>query len=219
MRLGKIFVFVAMLAAVLPQARADEKDEVLRQLDAAAKDFKSVTVNVEFDTIETVPIKDTDVMTGVAYYERDGKRFKMAAHLTTHNGAQTAKTYIFSEGKFRISETGKEKDAQTIDKVNKYESYLMLGFGASGSELKEKWEIKYLGKEKIGAVVADKLELIAKDPDVRKNIPKVTIWMDSSRAVSLKQVFDEGNGASKVCDYSNIKVNQKLPNNAFSFNK
>ena len=70
----------------------------------------------------------------------------------------------------------------------------MLGFGASGTQLEEKWTIKYLGTETIDGVKTDKLELVAKDPDVRKNIPKVTIWLDTSRAVSLKQVFDEGEG-------------------------
>ena len=63
----------------------------------------------------------------------------------------------------------------------------MLGFGASGKDLEEKWTIKYLGKETIDGIATDKLELVAKDPDVRKNIPKVTIWMDTARAVSLKQ--------------------------------
>ena len=65
----------------------------------------------------------------------------------------------------------------------------MLGFGASGSELEGKWDIKYLGTEKIDNVTTDKLELVAKDPDVRKNISKVTIWLDTARAVSLQAAF------------------------------
>jgi outer membrane lipoprotein-sorting protein len=47
----------------------------------------------------------------------------------------------------------------------------------------------------------------------------VTIWLDTSRAVSLKQVFDQGDGQSRVCIYSNIKVNQPLPKTAFNFDK
>ena len=30
----------------------------------------------------------------------------------------------------------------------KYESYLLLGFGASGKELADKWDIKYLGSRR-----------------------------------------------------------------------
>ena len=89
----------------------------------------------------------------------------------------------------------------------------------SGSELAEKWDIKYLGQETIDGVVTDKLELVAKDPTVRKNIVKVTVWMDTARAVSLKVIFDEGEGQSYVCHYTNIKVNQPLPKTAFDFDK
>jgi outer membrane lipoprotein-sorting protein len=64
-------------------------------------------------------------------------------------------------------------------------------------------------------VKTEKLELIPKDPAVKKNIPKVTVWMDTARAVSLKQVIDEGPGQYRVCVYFNIKTNQSLPADAF----
>ena len=83
----------------------------------------------------------------------------------------------------------------------------------------EKWNIKYLGNEIIDGVKTDKLELVAKDPTVRQNIPKVTIWLDTARAVSLKQVFDEKDGTTRTCHYTDIKVNQPLPGGAFSFDK
>jgi outer membrane lipoprotein-sorting protein len=93
----------------------------------------------------------------------------------------------------------------------------MLGFGASGKDLEQKWEIKYIGSETLDGVKTEKLELIAKDPAVLKNIPKVTIWVDPERGVSLKQVFDEGPGQYRVSVYFNIKVNQPLPADAFTF--
>jgi len=70
--------------------------------------------------------------------------------------------------------------------------------------------------EPLDGVKTDKLELIAKDPTVRKNIPKVTIWVDAERGVSLKQVFDEGSSEYRVSLYFNIKVNQPLPADAFT---
>jgi len=92
-----------------------------------------------------------------------------------------------------------------------------------GKELTGKWDIKYLGPDKTVTtdmgVPTDKLELVAKDSTVRKNIPKVTIWLDTARAVSLKQVFDLGEGQSRTCTYTNIEVNQSLPRDAFKFNK
>jgi outer membrane lipoprotein-sorting protein len=214
------FAFSAvLLLALTPNqpARADDLAGVLAKLDAAAKDFHSTTADVEFDTIQTDPIPDTDLMTGVAYYDRNGSRFEMSAHFHQHNGRPTGKIYVFSGGVFRVSDTGKASDAKTYTNVSKYQGYLMLGFGASGKELQEKWDIKYLGAEKIDGVTTDKLELVAKDPAFRKNIPKVTIWLDTARAVSVKQSYDEGEGQNYVCHYTNIKVNQPLPKGAFSF--
>lgn len=220
MHLRLRFAFFALLAAALlpgKPALADDLKEVLQKLDAAAKNFHTTTANFEFDTIQTDPVPDTDIMTGTAYYERHDDHFEMAAHIAKHNNGPSQRSYIFSGGALRISDTGRASDAKTYTQAGKYESYLMLGFGASGADLEEKWTIKYLGTETIDGVKTDKLELVAKDPTVRKNIPKVTVWLDTSRAVSLKQVFDEGEGETRVCTYTNIKVNQPLPKDAFSF--
>jgi outer membrane lipoprotein-sorting protein len=105
----------------------------------------------------------------------------------------------------------------TLTKFSQYQSWFMLGFGASGKELEEKWDIKYLGPEKMDGVTTEKLEMTPKDPAIRKNLPKVTLWMDADRGISLKQVFDQGQGQSRICLYSEIKMNQPLPADAFSF--
>jgi outer membrane lipoprotein-sorting protein len=218
--LSKRLVFFALIAAALlpaVSARAGDLKEVLQKLNASAKNFHTTSANVEFNTIQTDPIPDTDVQTGTSYYERKGNNFEISAHFSTHNNGPSHKIYVFSGGALKVSDTGKESDVKTYTNVSKYQDYLMLGFGASGTELEEKWDIKYLGTEMIDGVQTNKLELVAKDPTVRKNIPKVTIWMDPARAVSLKQVFDEGEGTSRVCHYTNIKLNQPLPAGAFTF--
>ncbi|SPE30670.1 conserved exported hypothetical protein [Candidatus Sulfotelmatomonas gaucii] len=221
MNLRAKFLFLGIFFMVFMPARsafADDLKSVLQKLDVAAKNFHTTTADVEFDTIQTDPIPDTDVQTGIAYYERKGNSFEMASHIHTHNNGPSQKTLIFSGGVLRISDTGKASDAKTYSNFSKYQGYLMLGFGASGKELQEKWDMTYLGTEKIDGVMTDKLELVAKDPAFRKNVPKVTIWLDTARAVSLKQRFDEGEGQAYICHYADIKVNQGVPGDAFTFN-
>jgi outer membrane lipoprotein-sorting protein len=230
------FVFFALIAMLLLAVRASyaapatpnekEKDKVLRRLDEAAKNFHSTEADFEFDTIQTDPIYDKDVQKGTVYYERKGTAFQMAAHINTINGKPleingkpAPKVYTYSSGIFRLFEPGLNQ-VTTFSKLNKYESYLMLGFGASGKDLEEKWDIKYLGQDtlmegKVG-VKTEMLELVAKDPEIRKSLPKVTVWIDPERGVSLKQIFDEGPGQYRVSLYFNIKVNQPLPADAFT---
>jgi len=80
-------VFLALVAvAILPlrPAHAEDLANVLKQLDAGAVGFHTATATVEFDSIQTDPIPDTDVMTGTAYYERNS-HFEMAVPVSyTH---------------------------------------------------------------------------------------------------------------------------------------
>jgi len=216
------FALIAMLllavhssfaAAATPNEK--EKDKVLRRLDEAAKNFHSTQADFEFDTVQTDPVEDKDVQKGTVYYERKGTAFQMAAHINEINRKPALKVYTYSNGVFRLFESGVNQ-VTTYSKLNRYESYLMLGFGASGKDLEDKWEITYLASETLDGVKVAKLELVAKDPEIRKNLPKVTVWVDPERGVSLKQIFDEGPGQYRVSVYFNIKVNQPLPADAFT---
>src|SRR5271168_4569560 len=78
---GRSLAFLALISALFMFsvcARADDLKLVLDRLDTAAKDFHTTSASVEFDSIQTDPIPDSDVMTGVAYYERRGASFEMA---------------------------------------------------------------------------------------------------------------------------------------------
>ena len=215
----KLLFASLFLLAVLPghaALAADDLQKVLGRLDAAAANFRTTTADFQFKTVTTVPIYDEDIQKGTAYYKREGKSFQMAAHIVEVNGSKAPKDLTYSGGKVMLFDSL----SNTVRVMNaaKYESYLLLGFGASGKELADKWQIKYLGTEIVDGVKTDKLELIAKDPNVLKLFPKVTIWLDTERAVSLRQVFDEGQGVTRTCTYAHIITNQALPKNAFTLN-
>jgi outer membrane lipoprotein-sorting protein len=139
----------------------------------------------------------------------------MAAHIAEVNGKPMVRIYTYGGGMLMLFD--KPTDQVTrFARAGQYESYLMLGFGASGKELEAKWDMKYLGSETVGGVQTEKLELVAKDAAVRKNLAKVTIWIDADRAISLQQRFDETPGVYRLCTYSNLKTNQSLPGDAFT---
>lgn len=58
---------------------------------------------------------------------------------------------------------------------------------------------------------------MAKDPAVRRNIAKVTLWMNLETGVSLRQRFDEDPSHYRIATYTNIKMNESQPRDAFSF--
>jgi len=220
MHLVRKLALTAAIALLLLPARAafavGDLESVLHRLDTAAANFHSTTADFEFVSVQTDPIPDKDVQKGTVYYERKNSAFQIGIHIREVNGKVVPKIITVSRGVFKLFERMIDQ-VTTSTKVSKYEGYLGLGFGASGKDLANKWDIKYEGSEKINGVETEKLELVAKDPNVLKLFPKVTIWIDPEHAVTLKQVFDEGPGQSRTCLYSNIKVNQPLPPDAFTF--
>jgi outer membrane lipoprotein-sorting protein len=214
---SKLFLVLTIgLLVAAGTAFGDDLNTTLAKLDAAAARFKSTTAEFEFDSVMTDPIPETDVQKGTVYYERKGNGFQMGIHINQFNGKPVPKVIVVSGGVFKMYDK-LQNQVTTSNKVSKYESYLILGFGASGKDLEQKWNIKDLGSETMNGVQTEKLELVAKDPEVLKLFPKVTIWVDPERGVSLKQVFDEGQGQSRVCLYTNIRVNQSVPGDAFTF--
>ncbi len=220
MRKERRLVLFALIALVLLPGRAafaaDNLQKVLQDLDVAAARFHSTSADFEFDSVQTDPIPDKDVQKGVVYYERKGNAFEVGIHIREVNGKIVPKVLTISHGVSKLFEKMVDQ-VTTFTKIGRYEGYMALGFGASGKELADKWEIKYLGPETLDGVKTEKLELVPKDIAVKRNIPKVTVWMDTERGVSLKQVFDEGAGQYRVCTYFNIKTNQSLPGDAFKF--
>lgn len=195
---------------------AGKLQQVLQQLDASAKSFHSASADFEFQNIQTEPVPDTDTMTGSVYFEHRGGAVRMAAHVKQRNGQSYGSVYTYADGIFQLYD-------QQLNQVTKYQNsanlagYISLGFGASGKELQDQYEISWLGQETIDGVKTDKLQLIPKDQKARNLFPKITIWIDAARDVNLKQVFDEGQGLSRVCTYSNIRMNRSIPSSDFSF--
>ena len=214
---GIITVVLALFfAPVLPRLAAQDLKSVLAKLDASAATFRASSADFEYDITVTDPIPDTDVQKGAVYYERKGSGFESGVHINQVNGKPAPKVIVFAGGVLKIYDKLQDQ-VTTFSKAGQYESYLALGFGASGKDLVQKFSVKYLGSETVSGVKTEKLELVAKDPDVLKYFPKITVWMDTARGVSLKQVFDQGQGQLRTCNYSNIKLNQPVPSDAFTF--
>jgi outer membrane lipoprotein-sorting protein len=221
MQLKKLVVFAALCTFGFSWARAvsaQDLQSVLNRLDAASAKFHTTSADVEFIGAQTTPIPDTtEDQKGAVYYKRDGSTFQMGVHIETDLGQPSPKVVVCCIANSIKLYDKLQDQVRTLSKLSQYEDWFMLGFGASGKELAAKWNIKYDGTETVDGVKTEKLELVPKDPKVLQKLPKVILWMDADRGISLKQYFDEGDGQSRTCHYTNIKVNQSLPKDAFTF--
>jgi len=207
-----MIVSLLMTPAAWPQGNSAGPERVLAEMDAAAKNFRSTEASFVWDQYQKV-IDETDTQKGKIYFRRQDGETQMAADI-----AEPDKKYIlYSGGKVQVYQP-------KIDQVTEYnpgknrsdlESFLVLGFGGSGHDLLKSYEVKSLGTETVNGTQAVKLELIPKSPRLRNNIARILLWIDPARGVSVQQQFFEPSGDYRLAKYSDIRVNQKLPDNAF----
>jgi outer membrane lipoprotein-sorting protein len=204
-----------------PAARAEQKSPaalraVLAQMDVAAKNFRSAQADFEWDQYERV-VDNTDTQTGTIDFLRQGGATEMAAHVKQFNGQPDAKEVVYNGGVLEFYQPA--IDQMTVLHAGKnqerFESFLTLGFGGSGSAMEKSWEITDQGVETIDGVQTVKLDLVGKQASVRSMFTHITVWIDPARAISLKQQFFEPSGDVRTAFYRNIRYNKRIAASAF----
>jgi outer membrane lipoprotein-sorting protein len=198
------------------QASSGDLNKVLAQLDASAAKFRSAKADFQWDQFERV-VSSTDTQTGTIYFLGSGANARVALDIETADGQPAKKTVVYSGGVLQFFQP--QIDQMTVvhagEKQGQWESYLTLGFGGSGSDLKKSWDITYQGMEMIDGVQTAKLDLVSKEAGVRANFSHITIWVDPTRAVLLKQILYETSGDTKTSYFRNIQYNAKISPSVF----
>src|SRR5258706_2427265 len=198
--------------AAWPQSNSGGLDRVLAEMDTAAKNFRSTEASFVWDQYQKV-INETDSQKGKIYFRRQDGEIQMSADIS-----EPDKKYIlYSGGKVQVYQP-------KIDQVTEYnpgknrsdlESFLVLGFGGSGHDLLKSYDVKYVESETVDGIEVAKLELTPKSARLRNNIAKILLWIDPAREVSVQQQFVEPGGDYRLAKYSDIRLNQKLPDSVF----
>jgi outer membrane lipoprotein-sorting protein len=209
---GSLAISWLLGSAAWPQSDSAGLEQVLTQMDAASRNFKSAEASVVWDQYTKV-INESETEKGKIYFRREGGEVQMAADFVEPD----KKYVIYSGGKVQVYQP-------KIDQVSEYnagknrgdvESFLVLGFGGSGHDLLKSYDVQFLGTETVGNVTAGKLELIPKSARLKNNIARILLWIDPARGVSLQQQFFEPGGDYRLAKYSEIQINEKLPDSAF----
>ena len=208
---------LALLTASVSRAQGSDLDTVLRQMDAASAKFQSTEADFRWDLYERV-VKQTTTQTGIIYFQKKGAATEMGAVINP----PSARTLEYKNARLRVFDPGTDHVTELSAGANQaqYESFLTLGFGGSGKDLEKAWTITDAGTEPINdgdkTITTTKLELVAKDPNVRNMFSHVTIWVDPNRGISLKQVFVQPSEDSRTATYTHIRYNGKIDNAKFA---
>jgi outer membrane lipoprotein-sorting protein len=180
-------------------------DRVLALMDSAAKDFRSLSADIEHIKYTAI-VKDTATETGQIYVQHDGKmriEFKKPDERTILRNGDSL--FIHTPKINRVEEYNLGKNRAMADQ------YLALGFGTKSESLKKNYEVALVGEEEFDHRKTALLELTPKSEQVRGQIIKIQMWVDEASWMPLQQKFFEaGSGDYFLSHYTNIMKNLKI---------
>jgi outer membrane lipoprotein-sorting protein len=216
--LTAVLVWGGLLPAVSPAQTASPNgtwalNDILRQVDRGAKEFQSLTADVERTKV-TVVVDDHSTESGQIRLRRDSK---MRIDLTSPDPRTILrindKLYIYNPKIRRVEEYDLGQHRALLDK------FILLGFGTSAENLRKDYLITVDGEESLGKQKTLRLQLIPKDDGVRKEISRIDLWLDQATWVPAQQKFYEtGSGDYFTVRYSNVARNVPIPDSRFRQN-
>jgi outer membrane lipoprotein-sorting protein len=224
MRKRRLLVLAVLVALPCIAARAQAPDAqltaALAQLDTASQRFQHARADFVWEFYERVA-RDTTTQNGVIYFDH-GKGGAVAMGAVVNDNGKKSKILEYKGGSLRLFDLAQDSIRTMNAGANQaeYETFLTLGFGGSGRDLSKAWNITYQGTEMMTddgkPVKVDKLDLISKDKGVQNMFTHITIWVDTARAVTLKQVFETPAHDRRTATYTHIKLNAPLDMDTFA---
>jgi outer membrane lipoprotein-sorting protein len=204
----------ALLAATASGQKQGNLEQVLALLDAKSTSIHAVQTDFAWDQYQKV-VDEHDIQKGVMYFRRAGAGVEVAADI---NYPAPGKKLLLKNGELQVyvRKTGQTTHYDARKNQQSVESFLALGFGGRGSDLKNNFEVRYAGSETAEGVATYKLELTPKAKQVRNMFPLITLWIDQNRGVSVQQRLDQGEGDYRIAKFTKVDINpSKLPEDAF----
>ncbi|MGB8863831.1 MAG: outer membrane lipoprotein carrier protein LolA, partial [Candidatus Sulfotelmatobacter sp.] len=187
-------------------------DSVLQTMDAAAAHFQTAQADFVWDQYQKV-VDETDTQKGTVYYRRSGREIEMMADIKEPD----RKFVLYKDGKLQVYQPKIEQVMEYTAGTNheEIESFLVLGFGGSGQDLKKAFDVSYQGEETVANIPTAKLQLIPKSEKIRSNFPQIILWIDLSRGISIQQKFMQGQGDDRLAKYSAVNLHANISNDVF----
>ncbi|MGA8060961.1 MAG: outer-membrane lipoprotein carrier protein LolA [Candidatus Sulfotelmatobacter sp.] len=210
--IGFLWLAVLSLSSAAQNRAPVTLDSVLQTMDAAAAHFQTAQADFVWDQYQKV-VDETDTQKGTVYYRRSGKEIEMMADIKEPD----RKFVLYKDGKLQVYQPKIEQVMEYSAGANheEIESFLVLGFGGSGQDLKKAFDVSYQGEETVANIPTAKLQLIPKSEKIRSNFPQIILWIDLSRGISIQQKFMQGQGDDRLAKYSAVNLHAKISNDVF----
>jgi outer membrane lipoprotein-sorting protein len=202
-------VFV-MVAGAAQTAAKWTTEGVLAMMDKSAKDFRTLTADIE-NVKYTAVVKDTSTETGQIFVRRDQK---MRIEFTKPEARTILRTgdslFLYNPKLNRVEEYDLGKNRAMVDQ------YIRLGFGTKSDDLKKSYEVTVTGEEELDHRKAVVVELTPKADQIRSQITRIQMWIDEASWLPIQQkIFESGSGDYILFHYTSMMKNLKINDSKF----
>jgi outer membrane lipoprotein-sorting protein len=200
-----LILSISLLAGAALLHAADPLDAIFARIDATAKTFKGMTADISNTEHHAIVPDDDDVSTGIIRLLR--VRPGLTRLYANLSGAAGTQNYAVDGAEVRVYNP-KTKILDIYDLSSRQgtiNQFLLLGFGASSTDLKSTYNITYVGEEKVGEQVTTHLKLVPKSAETLHTLKQADLWFSPQTGLVARQKLFFGAGDYKLVTYSNMK--------------
>jgi outer membrane lipoprotein-sorting protein len=200
----------AMVAGAAQTAAKWTTDGVLEMMDKSAKDFRTLTADIE-NVKYTAVVNDTSTETGQIFVRRDQK---MRIEFTKPEARTILRTgdslFLYNPKLNRVEEYDLGKNRAMVDQ------YIRLGFGTKSEDLKKSYAVTVSGEEELDHRKTVVVELTPKADQIRSQIARIQMWIDEASWLPIQQkIFESGSGDYILFHYTSMMKNLKINDSRF----
>jgi len=185
-------------------------ESVLEMMDKSAKDFRSLTADIE-NVKYTAVVQDKSTETGQIWVRHDQK---MRIEFTKPEARTILRTgdslFLYNPKLNRVEEYDLGKNRAMVDQ------YIRLGFGTKSEDLKKSYLVTVTGEEQLDNRKTVVVELTPKADQIRSQITRIQMWIDEASWLPIQQkIYETGSGDYILFHYTNMMKNLKINESKF----
>jgi outer membrane lipoprotein-sorting protein len=206
---------IALACAAAAGAQNMTIDDVYKQMNASAENFKSIEADISVDDYTAV-VQDHSKRTGTTALQRANGSMEMVMHLNV-GSEEPAVDILYRNGELDAYQPTQKTETVINAGANRgeFDSLLTTGFGATSKELQANWDVSFKGMQSIDDKPCAELDLVSKQQNVKNNFSHVTICVDLAHDISLQVDMIQPSGDKRTATYTNIRYYPKLDDKTF----
>jgi outer membrane lipoprotein-sorting protein len=214
------FILITLAVTAIPglslAARANGKvDEILNKMQDAGRGIRTVTASLYQENKDSLIGGRPQTSSGTISFSHEGRNADKLRIDYTKPAGQTVAVI----GDQIILVQGAIQQCTITSRAAQATKNQEFGFLAtpyeSAASLKSRYNIVYLGDEKVGGANTSILELTPRTPS---SITKWTLWIDQSSWLPIKYRVHEGKSSTSTFTLSNLVKNGKIGADKFRIN-